>query len=199
MKIDFFWDIGSTNTYFALHLIRPIVARYGAELVMHPFNLGYVFRHHNYVLTEEPQAKLQNRGRDLRRWAEKYQLGFRMPDTFPIKTSRALRGALVARELDVEDAYIDRLFTRYWEENDASISEYEGIASLANEIETDPDLFVARCEDEDIKQQLIDITQSALERGVFGAPSFYIGGELYWGKDRMDFIEDALQNARDKH
>jgi 2-hydroxychromene-2-carboxylate isomerase len=122
-----------------------------------------------------------------------------MPDTFPIKTSRALRGALVARELDVEDAYIDRLFTRYWEENDASISEYEGIASLANEIETDPDLFVARCEDEDIKQQLIDITQSALERGVFGAPSFYIGGELFWGKDRMDFIEDALQNARDRH
>jgi len=58
---------------------------------------------------------------------------------------------------------------------------------------------VARCEDEDIKQQLIDITQSALERGVFGAPSFYIGGELFGGKDRMDFIEDALQNARDRH
>ncbi|MEC9252773.1 MAG: DsbA family protein, partial [Pseudomonadota bacterium] len=144
MKIEFFWDIGSTNTYFALHLIRPIVARYGAELVMHPFNLGYVFRHHQYVLAEEPQAKLQNRGRDLRRWAEKYRLGFRMPDTFPIKTSRALRGALVAREFDREGAYIDRLFTRYWEENDASISEYEGIASLAKEIEIDPDLFITR-------------------------------------------------------
>ena len=58
---------------------------------------------------------------------------------------------------------------------------------------------MARCEDEDIKQQLIDITQSALERGVFGAPSFYIGGELFWGKDRMDFIEDALQQERDTH
>lgn len=195
MKIEFFWDIGSTNTYFALHLIRPIVARYGAELVMHPFNLGYVFRHHQYVLAEEPQAKLQNRGRDLRRWAEKYRLGFRMPDTFPIKTSRALRGALVAREFDREGAYIDRLFTRYWEENDASISEYEGIASLAKEIEIDPDLFITRCEDDEIKRQLIDMTQNALDRGVFGAPSFYIGDELYWGKDRMDFIEDALQKG----
>ena len=195
MKIEFFWDIGSTNTYFALHLIRPIVARYGAELVMHPFNLGYVFRYHQYVLAEEPQAKLQNRGRDLRRWAEKYRLGFRMPDTFPIKTSRALRGALVAREFDREGAYIDRLFTRYWEENDASISEYEGIASLAKEIEIDPDLFITRCEDDEIKRQLINMTQNALDRGVFGAPSFYIGDELYWGKDRMDFIEDALQKG----
>ena len=195
MKIEFFWDIGSTNTYFALHLIRPIVARYGAELVMHPFNLGYVFRHHQYVLAEEPQAKLQNRGRDLRRWAEKYRLGFRMPATFPIKTSRALRGALVAREFDREGAYIDRLFTRYWEENDASISEYEGIASLAKEIEIDPDLFITRCEDDEIKRQLINMTQNALDRGVFGAPSFYIGDELYWGKDRMDFIEDALQKG----
>ena len=148
MKIEFFWDIGSTNTYFALRLIRPLVARYGAELVMHPFNLGYVFRYHKYVLAEEPQAKLQNRGRDLRRWAEKYQLGFRMPDTFPIKTSRALRGALVARELDVETAYVDRLFTRYWEENDASISEYEGIARVANEIEVDPGRF-SRCGEKD--------------------------------------------------
>ena len=195
MKIEFFWDIGSTNTYFALRLIRPLVARYGAELVMHPFNLGYVFRYHKYVLAEEPQAKLQNRGRDLRRWAERYQLGFRMPDTFPIKTSRALRGALVARELDVEMAYVDRLFTRYWEENDASISEYEGIASVAQDISVDPDRFVARCEDDEIKQELIDITQRALERGVFGAPSFYIEGELYWGKDRMEFIEDALQKG----
>ena len=197
MRVEFFWDIGSTNTYFARHLIRPIVARYGAELVMHPFNLGYVFRQHNYILAEEPQAKLRNRGRDLRRWADKYQLGFRMPDTFPIKTSRALRGALVARELDREDEYIDRLFTRYWEENDASISEYEGIARIANDIDIDPHMFVTRCEDEDVKRQLIDITQSALDRGVFGAPSFYIGDELYWGKDRMDFIEDALQKERD--
>ena len=92
-------------------------------------------------------------------------------------------------------AYVNRLFTRYWEENDASISEYEGIASVAQDISVDPDRFVARCEDDEIKQELIDITQRALERGVFGAPSFYIEGELYWGKDRMEFIEDALQKG----
>ena len=79
------------NAGCRLHLIRPLVEKHGAELVMHPFNLGYVFRHHNYVLMEEPRAKLSNRGRDLRRWAERYDLPFRMPDQFPIKTSGALQ------------------------------------------------------------------------------------------------------------
>ena len=60
MKIEFLWDIGSTNTYFALQLIRPLGERYGAELELHPFNLGYVFRYHNYVLAEEPLALVQN-------------------------------------------------------------------------------------------------------------------------------------------
>jgi 2-hydroxychromene-2-carboxylate isomerase len=66
-QIDFYWDIGSTNTYFALHLIRPIAARHGATIRYQPFNLGYVFRHHNYQLMEEPRAKLSNRRRDLNR------------------------------------------------------------------------------------------------------------------------------------
>ena len=194
--VDFYWDIGSTNTYFALHLIRPIVARHGADLVMHPFNLGYVFRHHNYVLSEEPQAKLANRGRDLRRWAARYDLAFRMPDTFPIKTSRTLRGALVARRSGHEPAYIDAVFRRYWEENDASIADYEGIAAVAREIGLDPNEFVEACESESTKSELIDQTQAALDRGVFGAPSFYIGDELYWGKDRMEFIEDELRKTQ---
>ena len=94
-NIDFYWDIGSTNTYFAFHLIKPIAAETGASISYIPFNLGYVFRHHNYALSDEPRAKLANRGRDLQRWAEKHELPFRVPDKFPIKTSRILRGALV--------------------------------------------------------------------------------------------------------
>ena len=72
--VDFYWDIGSTNTYFAYHLVQPIIEETGAEIRYIPFNLGYVFRHHNYVLNEEPRAKLVNRGIDLRRWAKKHNL-----------------------------------------------------------------------------------------------------------------------------
>lgn len=190
--IDFYWDIGSTNTYFALHLIRPIAAKHGATIVMRPFNLGFVFRHHNYVLQEEPAAKLRNRGRDLARWAEKYGLPFRVPDRFPIKTSRPLRGALAARELGAETPYVDAIFARYWERNDASITEVEGMRAVAAEIRLDADAFVALCDGPGMRQALIDETQAALARGVFGAPSFYIGDELFWGKDRMEFIDDEL-------
>src|SRR5438045_9506311 len=98
--IEFYWDLGSTNSYFALHLIRPIAARHGARIVPHPFNLGYVFRHHNYVLMDEPKAKIANRIVDLHRWARRYKLPFRMPSKFPINTSPAHRGALPLPRFD---------------------------------------------------------------------------------------------------
>ena len=195
MKVDFYWDIGSTNTYFGLHLIRPIVERHGADLVMHPFNLGYVFRHHGYVLAEEPRAKLRNRGRDLQRWAQRYDLPFRVPDVFPIKTAPALRGAIAARKWDLETAYVDAIFRRYWEQNDSSIAEPAGLGPVAVEIGIDAEAFLAECDSESVRQALIDSTSNGLERGVFGAPSFWVGDELYWGKDRMEFIDDALSNG----
>lgn len=191
-QIDFYWDVGSTNTYFALHLVRPIAARHGARLVMHPFNLGWVFRHHDYALAQEPAAKYRNRVRDLERWAEKYALPFRLPEVFPIKTSRALRGAIAMRRWDREMAYIEAIFRRYWEENDASIADYAGLRRVASELGVDADAFEAEAESEAVRQALIDSTDEGLARGVFGAPTFILDDELYWGKDRMDFIDDAL-------
>ncbi len=194
-RIEFFWDIGSTNTYFALHLIRPLARRHDATIVMRPFNLGFVFRHHNYVLMEEPAAKIANRKRDLERWAERYDLPFRFPDVFPIKTSRALRGSLAARAEGREDAYLDAIFRRYWEQNDHGIAELSGLASVATEIGLDADSFIAAVESDATKQALITETSDALERGIFGAPSIQVGQELFWGKDRMEFVEDALKQG----
>lgn len=195
MQIDFYWDIGSTNTYFAYHLIQPIAERYGAAINFVPFNLGYVFRTHGYVLAEEPRAKLANRRRDLERWAERYGLPFRMPERFPIKTSRALRAALVAREWGCERAFLDALFAVYWEQGDASIAEYAGLSALAEAIGLDGRALVERADSAEMKGALAEATNGGLARGVFGAPSFFVGDELYWGKDRMEFIEAALAEA----
>lgn len=192
VTVELFWDIGSTNTYFAYHLLKPLAARYGARVVYTPMNLGYVFRHHNYVLAEEPTAKLKNRGRDLQRWAQRYNLPFRMPDVFPIKTSRVLRGALVMRQHGLEEAYLDAVFARYWEQNDAGIAEYAGLKQVARELGVDAQQFVEEAEAPALRATFVEITQDALARGVFGAPSFLIGNELYWGKDRMEFVEDHL-------
>ena len=191
-EIDFYWDIGSTNTYFALLLIRPIAARYGATICYQPFNLGYVFRKHNYQLMEEPRAKLSNRRRDLQRWAARHDLPFRMPEQFPIKTSRALRGSLVARQHDLEEAYLDAIFSAYWEHNDPSIAEYGGLTRIAHEIGLDAERFESECESEEIRAGLAEVTEKAMAEGVFGAPTFVIDGEIYWGKDRFEFIEAHL-------
>ena len=193
--IELCWDVGSTNTYFALKLIRPIAERHGAKLVPQPFNLGYVFRHHNYVLMDEPAAKIANRKRDLARWAEKHELPFRFPDIFPIKTSRALRGAIAMRRWDREGPYIEAIFRRYWEQNDATIAELGGLREVAAEIGVDPADFEAECESAPVRQALIEATNAALARGVFGAPTFIVNDEIFWGKDRMEFVEDELRRT----
>lgn len=191
-QIDFYWDIGSTNTYFAFHLLRPIAERRQAAICYQPFNLGYVFRHHHYALTDEPRAKLSNRRRDLERWAAFHDLPFRMPDVFPIKTSRALRGSLVARRHGLEDAYLDAIFRAYWEDNDASIADYDGLRRVAAAIGISPDHFEVECESEAIRAELIEVTRQGLDAGVFGAPTFVIDGEIYWGKDRFEFVDAHL-------
>lgn len=191
-KIDFYWDIGSTNSYFAYHLITPIAKRHGAEVVPHPFNLGYVFRKHNYVLMDEPPAKIASRKVDLARWARKYNLPFSFPSTFPIKTSRALRATLAARSLGKEWEMMGALLSAYWEKNDASIADYEGIRRAATSIGLDADEVERLSESEATQRLLAAETDGGLTRGVFGAPTFFVGEEMFWGKDRMDFVEDEL-------
>ena len=142
-SVEFFWDMGSTNTYFAFHLLRPLAAKYGATIRYVPFNLGYVFRHHNYALTQEPAAKMKNRKVDLMRWAKRYDLAFQVPKEFPIKTSRVLRGALVMRDYGHEEAFMAAMFKRYWEQGDASIQTYAGMAESISALGVDPDEFAA--------------------------------------------------------
>lgn len=190
--VEFYWEVGSTNSYFALHLLRPVAERHGAAIDYIPINLGHVFRHNNYALMEEPQAKIANRIRDLERWAEHYGLPFRFPTVFPIKTSRALRGAIAMRKWGREIAFIDAIFAAYWERDDASIQHYAGLRPIAASLGVDPDDFEAAAESDETRAALIAATDGALARGVFGAPTVIVGGEIFWGKDRMDFVEREL-------
>ena len=172
--------------------MRPVLERTGAELVLHPYNLGHVFRQNDYVVLEEPPAKLANRKRDLARWADKYGLPFRFPTVFPIKSSRVLRGALAMRRWGLELPFVDAVFAAYWEHDDASIADYAGMRPIVTTLGVDPAAFEAAAESAEIRQALIDSTDHALARGIFGVPSFVVGDEIFWGKDRMEFVEDEL-------
>ena len=191
--IDFYWDLGSTNSYFALKLIQPIAARHGASIQWRPFNLGHVFQSQNYVLMDEPKAKLRNRRDDLMRWAKKHDLPFRIPSRFPIKTSRALRGAIAMRDWELELPFMEAAFAAYWEQDDGAIGDYPALRRIAEGLGVDPDAFEARAESEAARAALIASTDDGLTRGVFGVPAILIENELYWGKDRMEFVEDHLE------
>ena len=191
LSVDFYWDVGSTNTYFALFLLPDVLARTGARLNFVPFNLGYVFRKHSYALEQEPRAKMRQRGRDLQRWAEYTGLPFRIPTQFPIKTSRALRGAIAMRRWNLEEDYIRAIFRAYWEHG-VNVADYDALRPIAAELGVDSDAFEKESESEPVKAELIRATSEGLERGVFGAPTFFVGDEMFWGKDRLDFLEREL-------
>jgi 2-hydroxychromene-2-carboxylate isomerase len=189
--IEFYWDLGSTNSYFGLHLIKSVAKRHDATVLPHPFNLGYVFRKQSYVLMEEPKVKLRARKTDLMRWAKRYNLPFSMPTKFPMKTSPALRGALAMRRFGKEWEFMEQILAAYWEKNDASVGELSGLRPIAAELRDQAD-FEKLVESDEIRNELIAETDRGLERGVFGVPTFFVGDEMFWGKDRMEFIDGEL-------
>ena len=191
-QVDFYWDVGSTNSYFALKLLKPLAAKYDAGIVYRPLNLGYVFRHHDYALADEPKAKIENRLIDLMRWARRYDLPFKVPEVFPIKTSRALRGSIAMRDWGLEAAYVEAIMDAYWEEGDVEIGEYSSLRPIAARLGVDADAFEAKAEGEAVRAAIIAETEEALAGGVFGAPVIRVEDQLYWGKDRMEFVEAHL-------
>ena len=85
------------------------------------------------------------------------------------------------------------MFSRYWEAGDAGIQTYEGMAESVAELGVDVDLFVEKAESPEVREELINVTQRALTEGIFGAPTMVVDDEIYWGKDRFEFIEDHLK------
>ena len=86
-------------------------------------------------------------------------------------------------------------FKAYWEDNDLEIENNDGLVPIASSLGMDSVELIDRSESEQIRAQLIDSTNTGIQRGVFGVPSIFVGDELYWGKDRMEFIEEALANS----
>ena len=96
------------------------------------------------------------------------------------------------REFKLEIPFIETIFCEYWENNNATIQNYEGMAPIVKRLGVNPQEFEKLCESDKIRQSLIDSTNDGMKRGVFGVPSIFVGSEMFWGKDRMEFVEDEL-------
>jgi 2-hydroxychromene-2-carboxylate isomerase len=97
------------------------------------------------------------------------------------------------RKLGMEMPFVESVFAAYWERGDASIQDYEGLRPLVSALGVDPDEFEKLSESEEIRSQLAESTDNGIKRGVFGVPGIFVGEELFWGKDRMEFVEDELR------
>lgn len=194
-SVELYYDFSSPNAHFAFSMLQPIAKRQNASIVYRPFFLGGLFKLLNApqtpgMLTPEKAA---NSSRDLVRWSEKYQIPFRFPSRFPMNTLKALRIAMLLPELDIDHHdYAKAMFDAYWVD-DADLADSTVLGKILTGLGKDGEHIVALAETAKPKDALKAATEAAKARGVFGAPTCFVGDELFFGKDRLDFVEDALQ------
>ncbi len=190
-ELEFYYDFSCPYAYLASTQIERIAERAGAELVYRPFLLGGVFNALGPAAPDmgrmpPPRARLN--GLDMHRWAEHWRVPLRMPPTHPNRTVTALRAALASGDLPRAS---HALFAAYWAEG-RDLSDPDVIRRALDGAGLDGAGLVERAGDAAIKRELRERTDEALSRGVFGAPACFVGGELYWGQDRLDQVAHAL-------
>ena len=192
--VEFYFDVGSPSTYLAWTQLPKIVAETRTEIEYRPILLGGVFQATGNRSPMEVPAKGQYLQDDLQRFARRYGVPYRHNPFFPINTLTLMRGALglQMRDPDRMVPYVDAVFRALWVDgknmNDPLIAtEVVQQAGLA------PEQLLALSSDPAVKDQLKVVTQEAVARGVFGAPTFFVANQMFWGQDRLDFVKEALK------
>ena len=191
--IEFFFDFGSPTTYLA-HTQLPRIAREtGATLVYRPMLLGGVFKATGNASPVTVPAKGRWMGQDIARWALRWGVPFNFNPHFPINTLTLMRGAagLQLRQPEHFGRYVDAVFDAMWA-RPRNLGDAAEVAAVLQQIGIEPEAFLALVADPDVKAALVANTEEAVSRGVFGAPTCFVGDDMFFGQDRLDFVREAL-------
>ena len=194
VTIEFFWDAVSPYSYLAGTQIEALAARNEARLVWRPFLLGGVMQATGNRPPLTVPAKFSHMLTDLQRWAAYYGVPLRKPDNFPASTLHVQRIACALPEAEV-GRWARATAGAYWGRGE-DISQPETIRSIASSLDLDADALLAAAQAETIKARLKANTDEAVQRGAFGAPTFFIGEAMFWGNDRLPLLERALTPHR---
>jgi 2-hydroxychromene-2-carboxylate isomerase len=203
-SVDFYFDFSSTNSYFAAFMLPEICARNDARLNWMPTHFAALFRGTGFDVMAMTARKARYLWRDHARYAELTGLPFKRPRRFPIKTAAALRTVVAAgRAAGADEESRERshrvisqaIMRAYWE-RDEDVCDPAVIATIATGAGFDGDALVAAADCASVREEVIAITDRAIARGVFGAPTFFVGDEMFWGKDRLDFVERWLRQMK---
>ena len=188
--IEFYFDFGSPNSYLAYFRLPEILARSKAELIWRPMLLGGVFKATGNASPVSIPAKGEYVRRVAERYITRYKIPFKSNPYFPVNTLNLMRGA-VAHQMKPEgnfEKYLTTCFMGMWVKS-RNLNELEQIHLMLAEDGFDPEQYSSWINDQDVKDRLIELTNAAGERGIFGAPTFFVGEEMYFGQDTLDEVE----------
>lgn len=201
-RVEFHFDFGSPNAYFSHKLIPGIEQRTGARFAYVPILLGGVFKLTGNVAPmvafKDVKGKLAYQKLETLRFIRKHGLSrFRMNPHFPVNTVQVMRGA-VAAEMDGQLAkYVDAVFRLMWED-EKKMDDPEVIRASLDAAGLDGTRTLARIQEQEVKDKLLKNTEASVARGAFGAPTFFVGEEMFFGKDKLRDVEEEIVAVKAK-
>ncbi len=195
-KVEFLFDFGSPNAYLS-HLVIPgIERRTGTKFDYVPVLLGGIFKLTNNRSPAESFAGIKNKPEFSRvetaRFLKRHGItAFAWNPYFPVNTLALMRGAYAAKAEGVFEKYVDAIYRHMWAEP-KKMDDPQVIGAALSESGLPAEKLFARSQEPEIKNALMQATQSAVNRGVFGSPSFFVGNELFFGKDQLRDVEDEI-------
>jgi len=192
-QLEFWFEFGSNYSYLTVMNIEELARESGVRIVWRPFLLGAIFR--DFGWNTSPFVLQAEKGRyawnDMRRRAAKYGLEFNMPSVFPRSAILPMRVALLAANEPWIGSFCKRVMLQNFV-HDLDINHPDNVRQALDGLVSDPGAFMQAAQGDDIKARLREQTSEARARGIFGAPTFFVGDEMFWGDDRL---EDALEFA----
>jgi len=195
-RLEFIFDFGSPNAYLAYRVLPPILARTGAELVITPCLLGGLFKLTDnrppLVAFAGVKGKVEYEKLEIKRFIAKHGLTkFRMNPHFPVNTLMLMRGLVAARLRGDEAAYLEVGLQGLWEEG-LKLDDKEVLARRTAEAGLDATRLLEDAQLPEVKQSLVETTDAVARRGAFGIPTFFVGEEMFFGKERLAQVEEEL-------
>ena len=191
--LEFFFDLGSPTTYLAYTQLPGICAETGSQLAYQPILLGGIFKATGNASPITIAAKGRYLLQDLARYAKRYGVPLKFNPHFPINTLALMRAVtgIQLRQPERFIDFIDCLFRALWVDG-RNLGDPAVVAAVLAEHGFDPAQVLELAQDEAVKDALKHKTEEAIARGVFGAPSLFVGQQLFFGQDRLDFVREAL-------
>ena len=197
-SIELIFDFVSPNAYLVWQPLRALAARQGAQVHITPAFLGGMHKLTGnappFIRDAEVKGKNTYANLEMQRFIAKHGLHrYKMNPKFPFNSINLLR-MLVSLESDDQIKFIDALIPAIWEDG-LDVTDVAAVATVLTKAGFDAESLAAKAQDPAIKQAVIDSTEKAVERGVFGIPTFFIGEEMFFGKERLGQIEEMLEKS----